>query len=421
MNKQIIAILEENHWNYRCVYVSDSKVIFEKVFNLIKQYSEVVPLLRSDYSTDTKEKLKILFHTISPVGYPFEHSTIHICTFEQNYGYPYLMLVANTKELIDKFIDHLYPDERKNDQIEDGYFKLKHDVLSRFSSTFVSDDPKFSDLVGLDDIRDTLIKAIDNYFHNLEKFRTMGMNKGINIILWGPPGLGKTSFVKALARHYRAALFFANSVGNYFAGSKILELLNPKVTGKCVVLVDDYDGANLSEISQAIFDNGAENMIRIFVTNNFHMLQSSAFISRCRRVFEFKRPSPENLKIYIGKIFDIDPDTTDGLVAKITNFETQRQNKLEQDRIAVEAKNEKIKLAALTAGEQPKLILLPKDKDPPGFRELNYFLCEFIGQENPLDEAMSKFNDWAIDRSNINSAQPASSHEVGSGGNCIIV
>lgn len=41
MNKQIVAILEENHWNYRCVYVSDSKVIFEKVFNLIKQYSEL--------------------------------------------------------------------------------------------------------------------------------------------------------------------------------------------------------------------------------------------------------------------------------------------------------------------------------------------------------------------------------------------
>lgn len=419
MNKQIVTILEENHWNYRCAYVSDSKVIFEKVFNLIKQYGEVVPLIRSDYSIDSKEKLKILFHTTSPVGYPFEHSTIHICTFEQGYSNPYLMIIANTKELIDKFIDHLYPDERKNDQIEDGYFKLKYDGLSRFSSTFVSDDPKFSDLVGLDDIRDTLIKTIDNYFHNLEKFRTMGMNKGINIVLWGSPGLGKTSFVKALARHYRAALFFANSAGSYFAGSKIPELLNPKVTGKCVVLIDDYDGANLSEISQAIFDNGAENMIRIFVTNNFHMLQSSAFISRCRRIFEFKRPSPENLKIYIGKIFDIDPDTTDGLVTEITNFETQRQLKLEQDRIAIEVENEKIKSAALTADEELKLIPLPKDKDPPGFRELNYFLCEFIGDTNPLEEAISKFNDWAIDRSNINPSCSSSSNNANSG-SCII-
>lgn len=165
-----------------------------------------------------------------------------------------------------------------------------------------------------------------------------------------------------------------------------------------------YDGTNLTGVSQAIFDEGSENMIRIFVTNNFAKLQqSSVFISRCRRIFEFKRPNYTNLKIYISKIFDVELEATTPLVEEIINFEIQHQTKLAQDRLEIDVKNEQNRIAATVENKSFQPTPYPNDKDPLGFRELNYFLCEFIGCSDPLTQATNKFGDWATARSSVTS------------------
>lgn len=163
-------------------------------------------------------------------------------------------------------------------------------------------------------------------------------------------------------------------------------------------------------------------MIRIFVTNNFAKLQqSTAFISRCRRIFEFKRPNYTNLKIYISKIFDVELEATTSLVEEIINFEVQRQTKLAQDRLEIDAKNEQNRIAATAENKSFQLIPYPNDKDPPGFRELNYFLCEFIGCSDPLIQATNKFSDWATARSSITpDTSVASILSSSEGGDCVI-
>jgi len=245
----------------------------------------------------------------------------------------------------------------------------------------VSTGLKFDDLIGVDTSRDSIIQDIDRYFSNINKFRLTGMNKGLNYIIYGPPGTGKTSFACALAHHYKACLFVP---GDRTTSDDVKAILNPVHKGISIVLMDDFAIEHYEkEYIHAMFDNGQENVIRIFITNDFTEFKSDAFISRCRQIFKFDSPSLENIGDLISKLFDVTREQARPLIDIISSKEMERQ----------QICNKKIQEYENLCDDEKKKTHPPKPFTQLAYRDINYLLSEFIGSDNPISNAINKIED----------------------------
>ncbi|MBR0238331.1 MAG: ATP-binding protein [Thermoguttaceae bacterium] len=73
----------------------------------------------------------------------------------------------------------------------------------------VRDKPnvKLDDVAGLEDVKQALREDIGNAIKHPELYRTFGISAGGGILLFGPPGTGKTFIAKAVAGELDAAFF----------------------------------------------------------------------------------------------------------------------------------------------------------------------------------------------------------------------
>ena len=76
-------------------------------------------------------------------------------------------------------------------------------------SWFINEIPNvsFSDIAGLDDVKETINIRIINAFKYPEKYSAYGKKIGGGVLLYGPPGTGKTMIAKAVANETKAKFF----------------------------------------------------------------------------------------------------------------------------------------------------------------------------------------------------------------------
>ncbi|SFM23677.1 AAA family ATPase [Methanolobus profundi] len=86
-------------------------------------------------------------------------------------------------------------DSRRDQDSNDGSSISKDDV-------FLKEIPKvgFSDIGGLEDVKEEIRKAIIYPFTHKELYQMYGQKAGEGILLYGPPGCGKTMMAKAAAK-----------------------------------------------------------------------------------------------------------------------------------------------------------------------------------------------------------------------------
>jgi hypothetical protein len=215
---------------------------------------------------------------------------------------------------------------------------------------------KFDDLIGIGNKSKPIINDIDRYFNNLNKYRQMGLNKGLNYVINGPPRSGKTSFVKALAHYYHANLFIydSNLQVDHREPYQLNKLLNPVMDGISIVLIDNFDlcGDNKGYFDDMYYD-ASENVIRIFVTNviNYNDEDHSLFINECSKVFDFKGPDLTTIILLISIAYNITSDEASPLAELIAQKQSQ--------------------------------------SEPLTYNDINRFLSKFIDKTNPLQEAIS--------------------------------
>ena len=193
------------------IFVTKNKHVQKYILSLVKDQNIVI----IENETFSSEAPVVIMHQGKEILAKTDTS------YERN-----IILASETIETINDFIVSC-----NQKAVSEGYllFACEYNGFNYSNNVNIINDIKFADMVSMESIKDIVISDIDRYMNNIHKYRKMGCNHGINYILHGNPGLGKTSFCKALASHYHANLFKIKSSDN----------LNPIQQGLCIVMVDD--------------------------------------------------------------------------------------------------------------------------------------------------------------------------------------
>ena len=170
-------------------------------------------------------------------------------------------------------------------------------------------------LVGCEHILSTIRANFKNYQKHQEILQKLDENKPLNILLYGPPGCGKSSLIMTLASLESLPIYIVNANGLQFRN--LQAALSPRrrscETGMRIVLFEDFDrflehqdiGVVLSQILNALdgVDNTDSRTVRFFTGNNCDVIFGTpAMINRMSSRFSFSPPTREMLEERLNQV-----------------------------------------------------------------------------------------------------------------------
>jgi len=98
-----------------------------------------------------------------------------------------------------------------------------------------------------DNIKHDVLESIDKFMASKDRYIELGINYKLSFLLSGEPGTGKTSFVKAVASHYKYHLCVMSMAG--MTDSRIESALE-ELPPRSILLIEDIDCATASFLTR---------------------------------------------------------------------------------------------------------------------------------------------------------------------------
>jgi SpoVK/Ycf46/Vps4 family AAA+-type ATPase len=198
------------------------------------------------------------------------------------------------------------------------------------SSQWLLTDPpdvSFSDIIGLEELKERIKRFIIKFKHPEEVAKWPGARLGDRMILYGPPGTGKTMFAKAIAKEIEASFFQvkgSNLLDKWVGESqKNVKRLFDSVRQheRTVVFLDELDGilskrgssstvrdSVVSEFLQEMEGIASPNTAVLFIgATNLPSALDAAVISRFGGMFYLPLPPTEARLALLKREFDAFP------------------------------------------------------------------------------------------------------------------
>lgn len=177
-----------------------------------------------------------------------------------------------------------------------------------------------SNLIGYEHYFKTIESEITIHKKNQILLKSIGEFKSLTYLLYGIPGTGKTTLIKALSSKYDMDVYVVNSI--HAKSSNIGHLLNPLKGSKSILLLfEDFDRFIIREDNKELmglilnamdgFDDSG-NTIRFFTGNDCNAIfQEKALINRISGKYKFAYPSFEMFRAKLLKLGAIAPKPLD--------------------------------------------------------------------------------------------------------------
>ena len=198
---------------------------------------------------------------------------------------------------------------------------FRYDPRSGWVNTETYSTFNESNLIGYEHYFKSIESEIGSHKKNQMLLKSIGEFKSLSYLLYGIPGTGKTTLIKALSSKYNMDVYIVNSI--HAKSSNIGSLLNPVKNGSKPVLLlfEDFDRFIVREDNKELlglilnamdgFDDSG-NTIRFFTGNDCDVIfQEKALINRISGKYKFGYPTFEMFRAKLLKIGAIAPKPLD--------------------------------------------------------------------------------------------------------------
>lgn len=174
-------------------------------------------------------------------------------------------------------------------------------------------------LIGYADYLEKVSKDIDVMKEHQEFLKKLGESHSLNYLLFGPAGVGKTTFIKTLATKFNLPVYVVK--GGDLMTFSIDYILNPPSATLCLLLFEDFDRylalkSGSGDMTMADILNAMDGIqhsnpiIRIFTGNNCDVIfKNEALLSRMSNKFQFFYPTLEHYETKLRKFLTFHKDS----------------------------------------------------------------------------------------------------------------